>query len=514
MANPTNFPDLQVPGGRMHDDQELCEHLLRSLDRPALLEILPSKIDLGGTGLFAKEDCQRKAWRKYHKLECPVLGQHPHASAEARALYRLIAMVKQDSLSEQEWRALAYLKAHEEQWSGHLEDLMYYQPQVDNPHRSTPLAFAVAARSAVRGAETLMQPGIDNLQLYGLYFRILTNDMDVAGPLHPNIGRTVDLVGSLMNHSCDPNTFAFFEGRQLRVRSLKPIQAGEEITVSYVDAREGFMMRHDVLWFKYFIDCKCNRCEEEELRISTLMSQESSSFEDFYQAEKELIDIRNEVSRDYKAFRSEDGINQVKTAISTVVSQIFRTQPWPDTLLPMCHMKQILAELSFKLNTNPNQIAIYTLQSCFGITQRSGPHWVYALHSLATHLTPMTAALNRLKNTPPLLLLLALIMRLLAPPAPPATPPDCPATPRQFWDFYNGLLYELVLQSRKTYGTDSACAVALVEKYARARARSSWLGPEERPLPGERGFAERFGEAQVAMLGWAGVDGGRGLEMS
>lgn len=55
MANPTNFPDLQVPGGQIHDDKELCEHLLRSLDRPDLLEILPSKIDLGGTGLFAKE---------------------------------------------------------------------------------------------------------------------------------------------------------------------------------------------------------------------------------------------------------------------------------------------------------------------------------------------------------------------------------------------------------------------------------------------------------------------------
>lgn len=87
--------------------------------------------------------------------------------------------------------------------------------------------------------------------------KILTNDMDVADPLHPNIGRTLDLIGSLMNHSCDPNTFAFFEGRQLRVRSLKPIQAGDEITVSHVDAREGFTMRHDVLWFKYFIDCKC-----------------------------------------------------------------------------------------------------------------------------------------------------------------------------------------------------------------------------------------------------------------
>lgn len=36
----------------------------------------------------------------------------------------------------------------------------------------------------------------------------------------------------------------------------------------------------------------------------------------------------------------------------------------------------------------------------------------------------------------------------------------------------------------------------------------------DRPLPGEEGFAERFRAAQVRVLGWAGVDGARGLELS
>jgi hypothetical protein len=49
------------------------------------------------------------------------------------------------------------------------------------------------------------------------------------------IGSCLDIVGSLMNHSCDPNAFVFHEGSELRVRSLKPIRAGEEITQSYYD---------------------------------------------------------------------------------------------------------------------------------------------------------------------------------------------------------------------------------------------------------------------------------------
>jgi ferredoxin len=55
MASQTPPTYLEEDARPIYDDQELCEHLLRSLNAQASLEILPSKIHLDGTGLFAKE---------------------------------------------------------------------------------------------------------------------------------------------------------------------------------------------------------------------------------------------------------------------------------------------------------------------------------------------------------------------------------------------------------------------------------------------------------------------------
>lgn len=77
------------------------------------------------------------------------------------------------------------------------------------------------------------------------------------GPLEKFYGAALDLVASFMNHSCDPNAHAFFEGTQLRVRSLKPIQAGDEITLAYVDPKTGVMMRRELLSSNHFFACKC-----------------------------------------------------------------------------------------------------------------------------------------------------------------------------------------------------------------------------------------------------------------
>lgn len=53
MASQSIPQDLPAPVTSLHDDQELCQYLLRNLDASATLEILPSKIHING--LFAKK---------------------------------------------------------------------------------------------------------------------------------------------------------------------------------------------------------------------------------------------------------------------------------------------------------------------------------------------------------------------------------------------------------------------------------------------------------------------------
>lgn len=71
-------------------------------------------------------------------------------------------------------------------------------------------------------------------------------------------------LASFINHSCAANAFRLHTGDTLFLHASRPIEAGEEITLSYVNALLPKKMRHELLdndsWeFK----CNCSRCELE-----------------------------------------------------------------------------------------------------------------------------------------------------------------------------------------------------------------------------------------------------------
>lgn len=71
------------------------------------------------------------------------------------------------------------------------------------------------------------------------------------------LGTSLDTVASLMNHSCDPNTFVVFERNMLCVRSVRKLAAGEEITQCYTDVNMDVFIRQQVLKSDYFFECSC-----------------------------------------------------------------------------------------------------------------------------------------------------------------------------------------------------------------------------------------------------------------
>lgn len=69
-----------------------------------------------------------------------------------------------------------------------------------------------------------------------------------------------DIALALLNHSCEPNAFVFFEGRHAHVRSLRMIYPGEEITIALIDTRPDVQNRREALRQQLFNDeyvCKC-----------------------------------------------------------------------------------------------------------------------------------------------------------------------------------------------------------------------------------------------------------------
>ena len=84
------------------------------------------------------------------------------------------------------------------------------------------------------------------------------------------MGITLDPLAAIINHSCDPNAFCSFEGAGIRVRSLRPIGEGEEITISYTDDTLARDTRRGHLT-KWFFDCACESTNHT-LSLSTALA--------------------------------------------------------------------------------------------------------------------------------------------------------------------------------------------------------------------------------------------------
>jgi hypothetical protein len=83
-------------------------------------------------------------------------------------------------------------------------------------------------------------------------------------------------IHSRINHSCDPNCVSSFDGTNVFLISLRKIELGEEITVSYTDTSRTRKERQEYLKKNLFFDCKCSLCtsdefqEPEALRTATI----------------------------------------------------------------------------------------------------------------------------------------------------------------------------------------------------------------------------------------------------
>ena len=74
-------------------------------------------------------------------------------------------------------------------------------------------------------------------------------------------------IASIPNHDCIANTVHQFssneDGFRMIVKAGRDIKAGEEITHSYVDAQEPFLVRQELLRLGKFFHCSCSRCRDK-----------------------------------------------------------------------------------------------------------------------------------------------------------------------------------------------------------------------------------------------------------
>ncbi|KAJ2337321.1 hypothetical protein GGI00_000322 [Coemansia sp. RSA 2681] len=74
------------------------------------------------------------------------------------------------------------------------------------------------------------------------------------------------LLQSCFNHNCDPNCVVVHpnDGKyRAIIQTLRPITAGEEMSITYVNPRDGVAARQEALHDWYMFDCQCERCVKE-----------------------------------------------------------------------------------------------------------------------------------------------------------------------------------------------------------------------------------------------------------
>jgi hypothetical protein len=90
-----------------------------------------------------------------------------------------------------------------------------------------------------------------------------TNGFRVTLADNTPIGLCFEPVISFANHSCTPNSTVMFDGRQMILRALDTIKAGDQIFISYIDPTQTRSERRAQLQGQYFFTCHCDKCETD-----------------------------------------------------------------------------------------------------------------------------------------------------------------------------------------------------------------------------------------------------------
>jgi len=92
------------------------------------------------------------------------------------------------------------------------------------------------------------------------FFRLGSNAFTISDEEIRPVGSGIFLLGSMLNHSCCPNSVQVFEGKTLVVKAVERIDVGEEIEISYVELADPTSRRRAKLFSDYYIQCDCHRC--------------------------------------------------------------------------------------------------------------------------------------------------------------------------------------------------------------------------------------------------------------
>lgn len=121
--------------------------------------------------------------------------------------------------------------------------------------------------------------------------KLNTNSFSIVGPDMETVAMAIfPNFGAMANHSMTPNSvpaFCLGECGKLTLLALRDIEAGEEITVSYVPAESSYMQRQWTLKDSYYFTCGENNDDLQRRLIHSYKSPSTAKTINIYQLSPE-----------------------------------------------------------------------------------------------------------------------------------------------------------------------------------------------------------------------------------
>ncbi|XP_043237510.1 histone-lysine N-methyltransferase SMYD3-like isoform X1 [Amphibalanus amphitrite] len=202
---------------------------------------------------FCDRECQKRAWSEFHRSECARLKKvSPRLPPDtALLLARLIVKLRNggdrisDRITDTRHRSFKDLMSH-------------YRDIKATPRRMEHVAALTVVLRSFLGPDNFP----NDSELAGMYGRVCVNGFNILdGEMLP-VATGIYLSASIIDHSCQPNAAATFNGRTLSIRATEPIPdfTWEKVRISYIDTMADTETRRRELRNGYFFDCDCVRC--------------------------------------------------------------------------------------------------------------------------------------------------------------------------------------------------------------------------------------------------------------
>ncbi|KAF7159227.1 hypothetical protein CNMCM5623_004499 [Aspergillus felis] len=269
---------------------------------------------------YCNKTCQSKDWKFAHSFECRIFKElMPRVlPSNARAILRMVLRSERGKYPKEELELFRKLESHMDE----IQAQNWEQWQ-----RISLTAKAIKKYSGCAMEEEMICH-------YGAKLEL--NSYNFHSPLADRLGFYLHPYAALINHSCDYNSVVGSDGDALYVKALRPIQKGEEILVSYIDATNPYKIRQKELSERYYFKCRCPKC-----------AKGTNTREDRFLSEPHDLSILEDAESAAMNVLSRVGSPQLSPSeaadeIKRVLKDLHRTSAWPITRQPMVALRDEL----------------------------------------------------------------------------------------------------------------------------------------------------------------------------